>query len=151
MPDLLRTLKKHKLLEEYIDDLDWYLNGKHFSSDIVWNKTRKASFTRKINKKFEKSERYEKGNQKDLCFEKASHHSKRIHIFFTDGNGVGASIIKHIRNGIAHGNCSVYFPKGEPFIEIYDFNSKKDQTAYMYFPLRYVHEIADLYKITEKE
>lgn len=59
--------------------------------------------------------------------------------------------MKHIRNGIAHGNVNVTGNKNQKqYIEINDFNRVNYQTAQMYFPLKCLIEIYNVYMEVEK-
>ena len=146
MSNLLRSLEKKNLLYKYIDDIDWFLNGKFFEPSHRWTKKRKDSFTRRISKLIEKE--CQTGSASTLDFTPINHHSKQKKTVFTDGNGKGLSFLKHIRNGIAHGHANLYFPK-TPYIEIRDYQKSGEQTAYFYIPLDYLTKIIKIYRFVE--
>lgn len=68
-------------------------------------------------------------------------------ILFGEGDGEARGWIRHIRNGIAHGNCHAVLINGEPCLELLDFSddSHRNQTAYILVPLEYLFETKRIY------
>ena len=58
-------------------------------------------------------------------------------------------LIRHIRNGIAHGESTVCNVDSELYIEVIDYSDKtkspEKQTAYLFIPLSYVTQFYKLY------
>ena len=147
MPDLLCRLKEEKALIEYCAYIDWYLNGQYFT-DCAWSQKSKNKFTKKIKAIFAGRE-FSYGPIDTLDFSPRTHNSKTIKVSFNDGDGVGVSFIKHIRNGIAHGKCTLIHKKSCSYVEVFDYNRKGQQTAYYYMPLYLIGEVVKIYKFVK--
>ena len=66
---------------------------------------------------------------------------------FSNGQSECKDFIRHIRNGIAHGNTSCIKQNDELYIEIKDYDSTGNkQTAYLFIPINYITETHKLYK-----
>lgn len=73
-------------------------------------------------------------------------------IWIGNGNSEGRDWVRHIRNGIAHGNTTVRRIKDEYVVEMIDFHTDgKTQTAYILMPLNYLMEIMNCYIEVEKK
>lgn len=144
MPNLLTSLEKRNLLLDYTHTIDWYLNGGFYRPNIRWTAVKKSSFTKRVKNDLG----IRKKQNKDAGYEPCNHRSKKKKYVYTVGNGEGESLLKHIRNGIAHGNCELFFPGRTPFIEIKDFTdeTRRHQTAYIYMPLENLKTIVSIYK-----
>ena len=75
------------------------------------------------------------------------------YVKMTEDGSVGESFVRHIRNGIAHGNTEIVRQKQDEnkdaitILEIYDykiFKGNHTQTAYIKMP---VNELVDIYRL----
>ena len=142
------NLQNFNLYEDYCVILDWLLSDDRFSNKKGWNKGFVGNFTKKILKisNIVRSD-YRYGMIKDLSFK----DKKMFTIIFSSNEGQGKGLIKHIRNSIAHGNATLSVKKSNLWIEMYDFNRKKEQTAYIHIPIETIKEIYKTYQQIEKE
>ena len=71
-----------------------------------------------------------------------------------ESNSIGKDFIRHIRNGIAHGQTKIIKRENTLYIEILDFKDKDKsldkQTGYIYIPLSYVVDIYKIYSEIQK-
>ena len=78
--------------------------------------------------------------------------SKRIEMLIGKEASEARDLLRHIRNGIAHGNATVFCRDGEYYFEIIDFNLNRDlHTAYILFPVDYLMSIYNIYWSIQKE
>ena len=72
-------------------------------------------------------------------------NSKLPKIYLAKGNGEGRDLLRHIRNGIAHGNATIFSRDHTYAIELIDFDKDaKTQTAYMLFELKVLKELVEI-------
>ena len=90
--------------------------------------------------------------QKKLTFPKKASRFPQVWMGNGNGKSEGRDWVRHIRNAIAHGNVNVRKIKGEPILEMRDFQpDKKKQTAYILIPICYLDLIKKAYKNVGKE
>lgn len=78
--------------------------------------------------------------------------SKRIEMLIGKESSEARDLLRHIRNGIAHGNATVFCRDGEYYFEIIDFNLNRGlHTAYILFPVDYLMSIYNIYWSIQKE
>lgn len=128
---------------------DWLFSDK-FDRSIWSNPNRIQAMAKRI-KKFNRlrQEDFKCDALKRMTLPKAgTFKSNRCPtILFGEGDGEARGWIRHIRNGIAHGNCHAVLINGEPCLELLDFSddSHKNQTAYILIPLEYMFETKRIY------
>lgn len=153
MSDFFRGLIDKGLINDWGNILDWIFNDERFDNN-GWNSSYIGLFAKKIQKIEKISENFQHGSIKNLNFPilNIDKTSIKTYVIFADDNGIGRSIIKHIRNGIAHGMTRYIKTKNELYIEIKDYSDDKKtkQTAYIYFPMRNIIDIYNVYKEVEK-
>ena len=140
-------LNKQAALNEWALLLDWLFNDNkfdHWSSGYVGSLSKKIKRLDNLGKSNYVYDTYKNLSYPNIGF------NKTVKIVMTKSNGEAKDLIRHIRNGIAHGNTNVYKTKGKLFIEITDYNKRKQQTAYIYIPIEYVTRIHTLFKEVEK-
>lgn len=80
---------------------------------------------------------------------KRNRKKKPIAVISSNGS-LGVDLVRHIRNGIAHGNAELYRANALDYIEIKDFGLK-GQTAYIAIPLPYLSRLYCIYQGIEDE
>ena len=70
----------------------------------------------------------------------------KYYLFFNSNNSESIDILRHIRNGIAHGRTKLKKEKGTICIYILDFNKEKKMSAQIHIPLNYIEKFRKLYK-----
>lgn len=150
MKGFFTQLDENNLIKEWVDVLDWILNDHRFSPDKGWSSGYVGQFTKKV-KKFDGfgESGFMSKPQKELVFPNESVGFTPLVLMQKD-QSEGKELIRHIRNGIAHGRTSIK-KKSELYIEICDYRSDGiTQSAYINMPLRYVVDMQKLYNDIEK-
>lgn len=174
MEKLFSTLCGKKLYSnEWAETLDWIFDEDKFSEEKGWkdsksgkntSNNKNSRYTNKIKKLdyISLNKNYFTCLQKDLK-NKLPKTEEEIYLVFTKNGAICQNLIRHIRNGIAHGKTRIYTNStkkyknvGNLFIEIKDFGKKdketgETQTAYINIPLEYIVKLHNLYIETEKE
>lgn len=151
MGQFFQDLYKLDKKQDWDKILDWLFDDNRFSNDIGWNKDKSQKFTVEIKRekgfsKLENNYFYLPLKKLDCNSLKHSYRKKNCPFLILQKGDDGESkgLIRHIRNGIAHGNAHIISQKN-PFIEIIDINKVKQQTAYIYIPLMYIQDLFILY------
>ncbi len=148
MAKFFNNLQNFNLYADYCNILDWLLNDSRFFEGDGWNKGFVASFTKKVLKlPYINQSDYQFAPIKDLLFK----NNKQFTIIFSSNEGQGKGLIKHIRNAIAHGNANISCKNCILWVELCDFNKKKDKTAYIHIPIETLKEIYYIYQSIEKK
>lgn len=148
MGQLINRLVSENLINEWAEILDWLFDENRFSSQKGWIPNRIGLFTKRVKRQLNiKDANYKCGSAKDLCFKADPKENAMI---FSRSGSEGKDIIRHIRNGIAHGRCEIKKSRNALFIQIEDYNPSGNQTAYMYVPLDSIRTIHTIYKEIEK-
>ena len=67
-------------------------------------------------------------------------------IIHSKGDGSeGRDLVRHLRNGIAHGKTKVFSRDGHLWFELKDYNTKKEPTAYTALPIGYLSQLQSIY------
>ena len=154
---LFSTLYIKCLFKDYVEALDWILSDGKFDETIWDNKNKVQAFTKALHKmKGFSPDVLFYGAKKDINFpSKGSYRKHEVpSIYMAKGESEARDLVRHIRNGIAHGNIELYEVDGVVIAEILDFgkdgNSASGQTAYLLIPLTYLINIYTLYHQKEK-
>ena len=140
-----------KGINEYLKQDDWYelcdwIFEDHFNENC-WNRGYIGQFIKSV-KKIQgiRKDAIKYGNTSELSFPKSRSRAKYL-IMSCKGKSEGADLIRHIRNGIAHDNATVFLQDGIPYVDFYDYrdNQQKVQTAYIHVPLTFIVEIKKIY------
>lgn len=149
MSKLFNGLVSEGVLTDWAEILDWLFDDERFSEGRGWTRGFIGSFTKKIKRLPNLGENnYFYNAAKDLHFPESA--PTTLTIMHTKGDSESRDLIRHIRNGIAHGKTTLSKPNGELHIEIVDYGKTKEQTAYMFMPVRYIFLIYEAYKQVEK-
>lgn len=154
MGNFFSQLANYELISTWADTLDWLLDDRRFSTADGWTTGYVGAFTKNIKKLPHFSDKnYHYGSAKNINFPnvtKSKNKPKKPTFYLAKHECEGRDIVRHIRNGIAHGNAQIYHVGKDFYIEILDYRSDKQQTAYIAIPLDYITEIHRLYEIKLK-
>ncbi|MBK5253001.1 MAG: hypothetical protein JJE03_00790 [Peptostreptococcaceae bacterium] len=128
----------------WAETIDWIFNDNKFEN-YKWkkkgvnkvarytNKIKKLDYIKKDNFIIKKANEINTTTAKDL----------NLYIEMNSGNSIARDLLRHIRNGIAHGNASIR----NNYLEIKDYKDDKhtQQTAYIWIPLDYLIKMKDIY------
>ena len=137
-----RDLVNQSLIDVWAENIDWLLNDNKFSK---WTKNDKSSYTRFI-------KNYFKNNSIDYKTFKITELKnlnvrKTMYVYINSNISESIDIVRHIRNGIAHGNCNIKKGKNKIlYLVIIDYNKSKDITAKLCVPIDAITNIRLLYK-----
>lgn len=148
MEKLFSSLVNYNLIKDWAEILDWLFDEEKFSSDRNWSSGHIGNFCKKVKKLEYLKYRYGSiKNIQEFITENKNHQIQFIH---SECNTQGRDIVRHLRNGIAHGRTKVERYNNELYIEIKDFNNQNKQTAYIYIPINYISQIHKIYSEIEK-
>lgn len=138
-----RDLVSQSLIDEWAGNIDWLLNDNKFEK---WIKNDKIKYTKLI-------KNYLKNNSIDyrklkIDELKSVKLKRNNYAYISSSESECIDLIKHIRNGIAHGNCTIKKEKNKVlYLVITDYNSsKKAITAKLSIPIDTISNIRLLYK-----
>lgn len=149
MSRLFNDLLSEGLIENWAGLLDWLFDDERFSSQRGWTSGYVGAFTKKV----KRISKIGKGNYsydsiKNLSFPNTK--SSSIKMIHAKGDGEARDLVRHIRNGIAHGKTKISKPNSILHIEILDYNKQSEQTAYIYVPISCIFDIYNIYLEVEK-
>ena len=155
MSRLFTELVESNLFKDWANTLDWLFDDEsRFSEQKGWSRGYVGAFIKRIKKmpNWCKDENYHYGQISLELFEKLKNSSctDTPKIYMSKSNGEGRDLIRHIRNGIAHGKTYPYKHNGVLCVKIFDYNKNKVPTAYISFPIHYIIEIHKNYLEQEK-
>ena len=155
---LFSTLDKQKIFSDYAASLDWFLSDGKFDKTLWDNKNKVQAFTKAFHQmKGFSQHRFHYGSKKNIVFPKQGEYQCHplLTFYIAKGESETKDLIRHIRNGIAHGNVGLHESNGELIVELLDFGKESvqadGQTAYMVFPLCFLNEIRLLYRQKEQK
>ncbi len=150
MADFFTQLVSKDLFNKWAETLDWLVDDNKFNKDI-WTSNQSGKLTGKIKQIKSINDYYYYDTQPKLPFPKR--RGNRIKVIFSKGDTTSESkdLVRHIRNGIAHGHTYFSYVNDELYIEIKDYRTNKqkkikEQTAYIFFPIKYITKICECYK-----
>lgn len=150
--NLFSILLRKKEFSHYAETLDWLLSDNKFSKSI-WDQQKVQQLTKSIYKiKGFSRDRLIYGSKKTLIFPKRGEYlnHQSFTFYVARGESIAKDLIRHIRNGIAHGNITLHDIKGNLIVELLDFGKESKQsdgqTAYMVFPLYFLNDLYSLYR-----
>lgn len=158
MGKLMQQLVEYDLIKDYAAVIDWFLSeddkfpssiGKNglpgWTSNDVGRFTKKVKASMGIKSKNYKNFSYEVKTKIQFPKRKYRKDSNFPKLYMTNGNSEGRDLLRHIRNGIAHGNSTI-FPRDQTYvIEFIDFDKdSKTQTAYILFEMKVLKELKEL-------
>lgn len=147
MEKLFERLANEGLLKDWAPLLDWLFDENRFQN---WSPGYIGSLTKKI-KRLPRigNDTYFYDQAKNLDF--PNEHPKHILIMMTKGDSEARDLIRHIRNGVAHGRTNLIHQKDGWYIEIIDYSKPQSQSAYLYMPIDYINQIYGFYQDVKKK
>ena len=119
MNGVFQALRDEKQLNDWANLFDWLFDDDRFDERCGWTGGYIGAFTKKTKKLFENfGVNYNYARCKELTFCRTSNHTIA---FFSAGESEGRDLVRHIRNGIAHGRTVMQKINDELYIEIKDF------------------------------
>ena len=161
MGNFFTKINESKSYPELAETLDWLFDEDKFSDEKGWKDSKSGKNTsinknRRYTNKIKKldyislNKNYFTCAQKDIK-NKLPKTEEEIYLVFTKKESKCQSLIRHIRNGIAHGRATVYSNKGNSYVRIEDIGTENMLSAYINIPLEYIIKLHNLYIETEKE
>ncbi len=160
MSKFFDKLESERLLSSWASTLDWLFDDTKFSETNNWNSGYVGQFTKRVKKlKYlsnkDKRITYGKVNCGDFPNQNSKSRRKRTpYIVMKSGDCFARDLIRHIRNGIAHGQTNIYKFKSDLYIEIMDYSDKskspEKQTAFICIPLFYIVSFNAIYNEINK-
>ena len=124
------TLNERNLFQQYAQVLDWILCDGKFEKSIWDNKNKIQAFTKALHKldRFSTS-RLHYGAKKNITFPaKGDYDQFEIPtLFMSKGESEARDFVRHLRNGIAHGNVEVIDKGNELILELLDYGKEENQ------------------------
>lgn len=152
MSKLFHSLVSEGVFADWAELLDWLFDENRFPKEKGWTSGHVSAFTKRVKVKLGlKNANYTYDAACRISF--PSNRPAEKTIMHSKGDGEARDLIRHIRNGIAHGKANLSKPNGELYIEIFDYNAQKTsktQTAYMFIPLESLFIICKTYLDAEK-
>lgn len=152
MSNFFKEIVDYQQIYNLSETIDWLFDDNKFLAENGWRPEAVGRLTKKIKKlPYFGKDNYKYDAVKNLRFPKRQ--CRTIKAFFSNGNSESKDFIRHIRNGIAHGNARcVDLKKNELYIEIKDYkdHSRKNQTAYILIPISYLNKVHCLYNEVER-
>ena len=151
---LFESLQTYNRMQDFIPFLDWIFPDDKFP-DAIW-KHRIGSYAKKV-KRFDgisDKKNFFYDAQKNLDFPKKDAYKNLTppQVYMSSGSSIARDWLRHIRNGLAHGNNQVIEKDGKLYIELLDFSDEahKNQTAYLFMPLDFLLQSLKVYREKEK-
>ena len=152
MSKFFSTLHREQVIDNWIETLDWLFDDLKFSAGYNWNGGYLSSYTRKIKKLdgMTNNKNIIYPTDKSLFPDCTTSRTRKRSIYIlmaTGDNSFARDLIRHIRNGIAHGSAVVYKYGEAYYLEVTDFSdgSKSIKTAFICIPLGFVIDLHRLY------
>ncbi len=149
MSKLFNGLASEGMLNDWAEILDWLFDDNRFSPDNGWTSGYVGAFIKKVKRIpniGDSNYSYESIKKLNI----PEHKTSTITIMHSKSDGESRDLVRHIRNGIAHGRATLSKPKGELHIEIRDINRQGDPVAYIFIPVNHLKLIFEAYKQVEK-
>ena len=135
---------------------DWLVDDGKFND---WTKTELKLFADGV-KKIKTIEKglylYDKKSVANpSAYDRKKNRRKTSIVIMVKGNGQAKDIVRHLRNGVAHGRATLCTRNSVRCIELTDFgkygekNKSGGQTAYILVPVGFIKDLYDLYVKTK--
>lgn len=152
MGTLFHDVESKHLEPNWAFIIDWLFDETRFESDS-WNSNAKGRFTRAISSSrfFDESSFGKKTRvHKYPIYNSKRNRKKKPFAVFSSRESLGVDFLKHIRNGIAHGNAEWYTANGKDYIQIRDSHNGH-QTGFIAIPISYLNEFRLIYVNIENQ
>lgn len=157
MSKFIKRLVDENLIQDWADTIDWLLSNDRFTEEKGWDKNKKNKFTRTAKKMMSlPKDNYIHESLKNISFSdimKRSKKTKTCYIVMAGSGPFCTDLVRHIRNGIAHGHTEIRKAGSKLYIEILDYsdNTQKTQTAYIFLPLTCIPDLQKIYVTIESQ
>lgn len=143
MAKFFKKLYTSNLYDDWADILDWLFDDKKFEG---WGKGAKRKLTHKVKKLLQLEKiLYEKKTLEHM--QTLSINRKKVYVYnFSSGESESVSIIRHIRNSIAHSHINI----STKYITLQDFKTTGEKTSDMRIPVDFIEKVYNEYKIIKK-
>lgn len=146
---------KEYRISDWIEIMDWIFDDNKFASEFGWEKGKLQKLTSAIKELdavrngvfvYNKRSEVSPGD-----YNRKKNRRKKSIIIMVTGQGVSRDLIRHIRNGIAHGRAQLCTRNGCRHLEIIDYGKfgekieRSGQTAYILIPVYSIRELYDAY------
>jgi hypothetical protein len=152
MGAFFRTAIGDHLLNDAPAILDWLFDDKKFNNKH-WTMGTKRKLTNRISKLdgFSPSAFAKKtGGNEYPKIQSKRNRKRQPYAIFSSSESLGQDFIRHIRNGIAHGQAEFYNVKGVSYIQITD-KGTKGQSAFIAMPISHLERIYQIYQEINKD
>lgn len=151
-------LLKLELFDNYAAVLDWLFDDDKFDSSRGWNGGYISSYTKKWKKQLgfcDENNIMEIKNPRLFFNNKTKKRLYSQRICMNSTNSISKDLVRHIRNGIAHGNAEIKNISSRGVVlTVIDYKKDgdiiEDQTAFICIKLDDLHLIKDIYDEVNK-
>ena len=133
------VINSNKRNKEWAEILDWLTDETRFD---CFSPRQKSMLTTRM-----KKSKYFVNNNYHTKMQDIPRKKIGFIIYMTSKEGQSESLIRHIRNGIFHGHAKRKKVKNIEFVEIEDFDRKRNRSAYILVQESFVLELYNLYKL----
>ncbi len=142
----IQELHERRLLPEWVSFIDLLMGNEHFPPERGWNKQKITKYTKEIKGLPDITmDNWIVGSQKDMMWNRLP--NRKYHVWMVSDGKQGRSLLRHIRNSIAHGHSSFMRYNGIEVVCFKDYldNTCKKQTADILIPYSFFCGIRDIY------
>ncbi len=145
---LFQELLDNNQLESWVPLLDWLLSNDRCSKQRGWGQKKKRDFTTQIQTLIG-SDNWQIQAAKNVVWE--FEESDNVHIVMNNAGSAGESLLRHIRNGIAHGMARIVQRNNDLYLDLKDYHNEScnTQTAHVWMPIGLLFDIHSVYKAIE--
>ena len=148
MGDFFKGLEANGLFRRWASILDWLFDERKLCEQSGWS----PSYTRSLSIAISgllisqniDCKTYSSKRQIEYSLARPKRYCVSI-----KGNGLTKTFLRHLRNGIAHGHCSLLKSGGTLCIKLFDYNGDatkpEKMTAYLFIPLDFVKKVYSEY------
>ena len=147
MGTFFRTAIDDHLLNNAPAILDWLFDDKKFESKH-WTRGAKRKLTNQMSESYGCPLQSLPGKQAATCIQKSNQREiarDSLTPFFSSSGSLEQDFIRHIRNGIAHGQAEFYKVKEADYIQIID-KGAKGQSAFIAMPISHLERIHQIHQ-----
>ncbi len=142
-------LQAKNLISSWIAILDWLFDGQRactFKKRSKEEKTLRMEDVKKL--PYFKSENWVVASGKNQQWSETRTNNFCVKMVGTDSSS--EALIRHIRNGIAHGTCFIITQNGVDMLEITDYKTDERNviTAYIWIPIEAMQDLYDIHNKT---
>lgn len=138
--------------EKWIVVFDWLFDDRKYDD---WSSPELGNFVKEFKKHDAiKNGKYVCGKRTEVTpedYNRKRCKNKKSIVIMIKGAGEGRDLVRHIRNGIAHGRAMLCTRQGTRCLEMTDYGKfgekteKGGQTAYLLIPVDFVYYLYELY------